>query len=83
MTDDRNKDIEDIAQLLDYKKLYTKPNGRMIGLALKDDALLHTTFIGQERAREALTFGLGIMLLYNLYVMGEPATGRYTLVQGM
>ena len=36
---------------------------------------------GQERAKEALSFGLGIEAKgYNLYVMGEHATGRYTLV---
>ncbi|MCC2605639.1 Lon protease family protein [Planctobacterium marinum] len=55
---------------------------RIINHALKDDAVLHSTFIGQERAREALEFGLGIDAKgYNLYVMGEHATGRYTLVQ--
>lgn len=54
---------------------------RSINQALKDDAVLHSTFIGQERAREALEFGLGIDANgYNLYVMGEHATGRYTLV---
>lgn len=55
---------------------------RSINQALTDDAVLHSTFIGQERAREALEFGLGINASgYNLYVMGEHATGRYTLVQ--
>jgi len=37
--------------------------------------------IGQNRAKEALSFGLGVNSTgYNLYVMGEQATGRYTLV---
>ncbi|MFW8589407.1 Lon protease family protein [Glaciecola sp. 2405UD65-10] len=37
--------------------------------------------IGQERAKNALSFGLGVALPgYNLFVMGEQATGRYTLV---
>lgn len=50
--------------------------------ALNDENVLHSTFIGQDRAREALEFGLGIDANgYNLYVMGEHATGRYTLVQ--
>jgi len=41
-----------------------------------------TSLIGQARAKEALTFGLGIQANgYNLYVMGEQATGRFTLVQ--
>lgn len=57
-------------------------NRRAINSALKDDEALHATFIGQERAREALTFGLGIHAKgYNLYVMGEPATGRFSLVK--
>lgn len=57
-------------------------NRRAVNSALKDDEALNATFIGQERAREALTFGLGINTKgYNLYVMGEPATGRFTLVK--
>lgn len=39
-------------------------------------------FIGQERAKSALAFGLGMPAKgYNLYVMGEQATGQATLVQ--
>lgn len=69
------------AQPLEYQQLYAKPSNRLIDAALKDDSVMQTTFIGQERAREALSFGLGINASgYNLYVMGEPATGRYTLV---
>ncbi|MEW9796737.1 Lon protease family protein [Alteromonas sp. CYL-A6] len=57
-------------------------NRRLINSALKDDDALQSSFIGQERAREALTFGLGIDAKgYNLYVMGEAATGRFTLVK--
>ena len=38
-------------------------------------------FIGQKRARAALEFGLGIESLgYNVYVMGEPALGRHSLI---
>ncbi|MDN4501257.1 ATP-binding protein [Alteromonadaceae bacterium BrNp21-10] len=62
-------------------QLSAKPSRRLINQALKDDLALTSTFIGQERARTALEFGLGINADgYNLYVMGEPATGRYTLV---
>ena len=40
-----------------------------------------TALIGQNRAKEALNFGLGVNSTgYNLYVMGEQATGRFTLV---
>ncbi len=39
-------------------------------------------FIGQQRAQSALDFALGMDLPgYNTYVMGEPALGRFTLVQ--
>lgn len=39
-------------------------------------------FIGQERAKQALSFAIGMdMPGYNLYVMGESALGRFTLVQ--
>ncbi|AXR06426.1 ATP-binding protein [Salinimonas sediminis] len=67
---------------LDAEQLAPRLNRRLIAQALKDDACLNATFIGQERAREALTFGLAIKAKgYNLYVMGEPATGRFTLVR--
>ncbi|MBT1452031.1 Lon protease family protein [Glaciecola sp. XM2] len=38
--------------------------------------------IGQERAKRAVEFGLGIASPgYNMYVMGEQATGRFTLIR--
>lgn len=41
-----------------------------------------SSFIGQDRAKAALSFAIGMdMPGYNLYVMGEPALGRFTLVQ--
>jgi predicted ATP-dependent protease len=47
-----------------------------------DIAGFSSTFIGQDRAKAALQFATGMdMPGYNLYVMGEPALGRYTLVQ--
>src|SRR5690606_32792562 len=72
--------------MLEYNRLTphqlsAKPSRRLINQALKDDNALSSTFIGQDRARTALDFGLGIDANgYNLYVMGEPATGRFTLV---
>lgn len=66
---------------LSLQQLTAKPSRRLINQALKDDSALHSTFIGQDRARDALAFGLGIESRgYNLYVMGEQATGRFTLV---
>ncbi len=47
-----------------------------------DVAGFSSTFIGQDRAKAALSFAIGMdMPGYNLYVMGEPALGRFTLVQ--
>ncbi|WP_289030968.1 AAA family ATPase [uncultured Paraglaciecola sp.] len=66
---------------LTLQQLTAKPSRRLINQALKDESALSSTFIGQDRAREALSFGLGIDARgYNLYVMGEQATGRFTLV---
>lgn len=66
---------------LSAQQLTAMPSRRLINHALKDDQALTSTFIGQDRAREALSFGLGVEARgYNLYVMGEQATGRYTLV---
>ncbi len=49
-------------------------------LMLCDDDV-SVNFIGQERAQHALEFGLDMdMTGYNLFVMGEPATGRHTLI---
>jgi lon-related putative ATP-dependent protease len=40
------------------------------------------TIIGQKRAQNAIDFALGMDLPgYNVYVMGEPALGRFTMVQ--
>ncbi len=66
---------------LEPSQLSAKPSRRVINQALTDPEALTASFIGQSRARKALDFGLGIQAQgYNLYVMGEPATGRYTLV---
>ncbi|SEK44341.1 lon-related putative ATP-dependent protease [Colwellia chukchiensis] len=41
-------------------------------------------FIGHERAKEALTFGLSMPAPgFNVYAMGEPGTGRQTLIKQM
>jgi hypothetical protein len=52
----------------------------MITLAAETNIQSHS-LIGQERAKNALSFGLGVDFQgYNLYVMGEQASGRFTLV---
>ncbi|WP_100640908.1 Lon protease family protein [Alteromonas facilis] len=63
------------------EQLNAAPQLEKITQALADETAMQATFVGQARAREALSFGLGIDATgYNLYVMGEQATGRYTLV---
>ena len=52
-----------------------------INKILASDINAEVNFIGQERAKQALEFGLDMSMKgYNLFVMGEPATGRYTLI---
>ncbi|MDT0594509.1 AAA family ATPase [Aestuariibacter sp. P117] len=52
----------------------------MLQIADEHQADTHM-LIGQDRAKNALRFGLGVDVAgYNLYVMGEQATGRHTLV---
>ncbi|GAB60407.1 Lon protease family protein [Rheinheimera nanhaiensis] len=56
-------------------------DAKLIKQAL-DSRTLVPAFIGQDRAKAALVFAIGMdMPGYNLYVMGEPALGRFTLVQ--
>ncbi len=56
-------------------------DAKLIKQAL-DSRTLVPAFIGQDRAKAALAFAIGMdMPGYNLYVMGEPALGRFTLVQ--
>ena len=58
-------------QALQAPSLSPELNRRQINQALKDSEAVNTSFIGQERAREALSFGLGVKTRgYNLYVMG-------------
>ncbi len=52
-----------------------------IAKILDSNNITTVNFIGQERAHQALEFGLDMnMTGYNLFVMGEPATGRHTLI---
>ncbi|MEH8020058.1 MULTISPECIES: Lon protease family protein [Rheinheimera] len=56
-------------------------DSKLIQQAL-DIKQLTPAFIGQDRAKSALAFAIGMdMPGYNLYVMGEAALGRFTLVQ--
>lgn len=53
----------------------------MINKIMASEIDQNVNFIGQQRAQQALEFGLDMeMTGYNLFVMGEPATGRHTLI---
>lgn len=42
------------------------------------------TFVGHNRAKEALEFGLSMKAVgFNVFAMGEPGTGRQTLIKQM
>lgn len=65
---------------LSPKHLDVEVEHSMISAAVEANIQSHL-LIGQERAKNALSFGLGVDVQgYNLYVMGEQASGRYTLV---
>ncbi len=50
----------------------------------KDDSNDQQTFVGHERAKEALEFGLSMNAVgFNVFAMGEPGTGRQTLIKQM
>jgi lon-related putative ATP-dependent protease len=56
-------------------------NSETIKKLMESEVDTNINFIGQERAQHALEFGLDMnMTGYNLFVMGEPATGRHTLI---
>jgi len=66
---------------LTVQQLGPQLDSKLIKQALEVKQLI-PAFIGQDRAKSALAFAIGMdMPGYNLYVMGEPALGRFTLVQ--
>ncbi|MBZ9612911.1 Lon protease family protein [Rheinheimera maricola] len=66
---------------LNVQQLGPQLDAKLIKQALDVQQLI-PAFIGQDRAKSALAFAIGMdMPGYNLYVMGEPALGRFTLVQ--
>lgn len=66
---------------LTVQQLGPQLDTKLIKQALDVQQLI-PAFIGQDRAKSALAFAIGMdMPGYNLYVMGEPALGRFTLVQ--
>src|SRR5438552_12163809 len=58
---------------------YCDPNER--GFETTNDVATVTGIVGQDRAIDAIAFGLEISTYgYNLYVSGVPGTGRTTTV---
>jgi lon-related putative ATP-dependent protease len=58
----------------------------LAGLAFETTADLEALpgILGQERARDAVAFGVGLRSKgYNLFVLGPPGMGKRTLVRGM
>jgi len=50
----------------------------------KENTNNQQTFVGHERAKEALEFGLSMDAVgFNVFAMGEPGTGRQTLIKQM
>ena len=53
-----------------------------LGFATTDDLEPFRGILGQERAVEALQFGVAMSRPgYNVFVMGEPGTGRFSYVK--
>lgn len=61
----------------------TRPfDSKQFAFATTDDLEPFRGVLGQERAVEALQFGVAMPRPgYNVYVMGEPGTGRFSFVQ--
>ncbi|WP_018690952.1 Lon protease family protein [Algicola sagamiensis] len=73
----------DVAALarLSKRQLDYSINNKVVDKLVAESSHSQADFIGQDRAREALEFGLGLDFPgYNIYVMGEPALGRHTLI---
>ncbi len=64
--------------------LYTQCDLSALGFDTTDDLEILDDFVGQERAIEALEFGVNIDRDgYNIFALGSSGTGRHTLVKGI
>jgi len=67
---------------LDYTELKKHINAEALGFETTAELNPSTGIIGQKRAADALNFGLGIKAKgYNIFVCGEPGTGRSTFAK--
>lgn len=66
---------------LDYKCFRRKQKISQLGFETTDELQVQSEFVGQERAVEALNFGVGIKSQgYNLYAMGPSGIGKLSVV---
>jgi lon-related putative ATP-dependent protease len=76
--------IKDVAQStrLSHEQLSARISLSDVATSADTELNVSDLLIGQERAKRAFEFGLGVNSPgYNMYVMGEQATGRYTLIK--
>lgn len=67
---------------LSHKRLCQKLNPRHLRFETTADLESLTEFLGQERALEAIHFGIGIKSAgYNLYAMGPSGIGKRSLIR--
>jgi len=67
---------------LPAKKLYRRCDPRQFSFKTTDDLGHMDRVIGQDRALEAMRFGIGMAHKgYNLFVLGPPRTGRHNAVR--
>jgi len=67
---------------LDAKQLYQRCDPQQFTFQTTAELADATEFIGQERAVDAIAFGIDIQRPgYNLFVLGEPGSGRHSLVR--
>ena len=69
---------------LHYKHLRQKLNPKHLGFETTAELETLSEFIGQERALEALSFGIGIQSQgYNLYAMGPAGIGKHSVIRSI
>lgn len=72
------------SRVLRSEELYLRSDAEDLGFATTSELQDEDQMTGQERAAEAVEFGIGIRREgYNLYVMGAAGSGKHTLVRGL
>ncbi len=67
---------------LDPQALYHRCDPATLGFATTEEVSEHHDFIGQERAIDAIHFGIGMSRQgYNIFALGPSGMGKHALVQ--